>query len=143
MLIEELLNLPNTFIYGSRALGVNSEKSDYDIVMPYSSMPIFLLERLNRGGDFSIERYFNLSPKGKGYFFRYVEISDIVQGAQVLVLTENEDLQIFKKALANLKELPKFAIESKQDRIRLFEDRLLFYGWTKAYTNSNLDEIAY
>lgn len=143
MILEELLSLPNTFIYGSRALEVNSEKSDYDIVMLYSSILNFLLERLNCGGDFSIERYFNLSPKGKGYFFRYVGISDIVQNVQVLVLTENEDLQIFKKALIDLKELPKFAIESKQDRIRLFENRLLFYGWTKPYINNMLDEIAY
>jgi predicted nucleotidyltransferase len=48
--LSELQNLPGAFMIGSRALNVESESSDYDIVIPYSSIPDYLQKRIDYGG---------------------------------------------------------------------------------------------
>ena len=70
MTLQELLTLPQATLIGSRALGVANTNSDYDIVIPLSSIPTMLQERLDAGGDFSIERYFSKIPSlGKRMVF--------------------------------------------------------------------------
>ena len=130
MTLQDLLSLPQAILIGSRALGVAKPNSDYDIVIPLSSIPTMLQERLDTGGDFSIERYFSKIPSlGRGWFFDYVFVSDTKAKVQVIVLENKWDLAHLKYALEDLQKLPKYMLVEKHIRIALFESALVHYGW--------------
>ena len=130
MTLQELLTLPQATLIGSRALGVANHNSDYDIVIPLSSIPTMLQERLDSGGDFSIERYFSKIPSlGRGWFFDYVFVSDTKAKVQVIVLENKWDLAHLKYAMEDLQKLPKYMLVEKHIRIALFESALVHYGW--------------
>ena len=130
MTLQELLALPQATLIGSRALGVANHNSDYDIVIPLSSIPTMLQERLDSGGDFSIERYFSKIPSlGRGWFFDYVFVSDTKAKVQVIVLENKWDLAHLKYAMEDLQKLPKYMLVEKHIRIALFESALVHYGW--------------
>ena len=130
MTLQDLLSLPQAILIGSRALGVAKPNSDYDIVIPLSSIPTMLQERLDSGGDFSIERYFSKIPSlGRGWFFDYVFVSDTKAKVQVIVLENKWDLAHLKYAMEDLQKLPKYMVQNKFLRISLFEAALERYGW--------------
>lgn len=130
MTLQELLTLPQATLIGSRALGVANTNSDYDIVIPLSSIPTMLQERLDSGGDFSIERYFSKIPSlGRGWFFDYVFVSDTKANVQVIVLENELDLEHLQYAMEDLQKLPKYMLVEKHIRIALFESALVHYGW--------------
>lgn len=131
MTLQELLNLPGATLVGSRALGVATEQSDYDIVIPLSSIPKQLQERLDRGGDFSIARYFTRLPSmGRGWFFNHVYVTDCRHPIEVIVLENKDDLVSLQKAIESMQRLPKYMLRRKYVRIALFEDGLVHFGWT-------------
>ena len=130
MTLQELLTLPQATLIGSRALGVANHNSDYDIVIPLSSIPTMLQERLDSGGDFSIERYFSKIPSlGRGWFFDYVFVSSTKVNVQVIVLENELDLEHLQYAMEDLQKLPKYMLVEKHIRIALFESALMHYGW--------------
>lgn len=130
MKLQNLLGLPKATLIGSRALGVANTNSDYDIVIPLSSIPTMLQERLDAGGDFSIERYFSKIPSlGRGWFFDYVFVSDTRAKVQVIVLENELDLEHLQYAIKDLQRLPKYMVVSKYIRVALFESALVHYGW--------------
>ena len=130
MTLQDLLSLPQATLIGSRALGVANHNSDYDIVIPLSSIPTMLQERLADGGDFSIERYFSKIPSlGRGWFFDYVFVSDTKAKVQIIVLENQLDLEHLQYAIEDLQKLPKYMLVDKHIRIALFESALVHYGW--------------
>lgn len=130
MTLQDLLLLPQATLIGSRALGVANTNSDYDIVIPLSSMPTMLQKRLDEGGDFSIERYFSKIPSlGRGWFFDYVFVSDTKAKVQVIVLENKWDLTHLQYAIEDLQKLPKYMVVNKYIRVSLFESALDHYGW--------------
>lgn len=130
MTLQDLLLLPQATLIGSRALGVANTNSDYDIVIPLSSMPTMLQKRLDKGGDFSIERYFSKIPSlGRGWFFDYVFVSDTKAKVQVIVLENKWDLTHLQYAIEDLQKLPKYMVVNKYIRVSLFESALDHYGW--------------
>ena len=143
MTLQYLLDLPQATLIGSRALGVENNSSDYDIVIPLSSIPTMLQERLDAGGDFSIERYFSKIPSlGRGWFFDYVFVSDTKAKVQVIVLENKWDLAHLKYAMEDLQKLPKYMLVEKHIRIALFESALVHYGWITP-TEDTLQDIPY
>ena len=140
MTIQELLTLPQATLIGSRALGVENTSSDYDIVIPLSSIPTMLQERLDAGGDFSIERYFSKIPSlGRGWFFNYVFVSGTKANVQVIVLENELDLEHLQYAMEDLQKLPKYMLVEKHIRIALFESALVHYGWITPIEDPLLD----
>ena len=140
MTLQYLLDLPQATLIGSRALGVAKPNSDYDIVIPLSSIPTMLQERLDSGGDFSIERYFSKIPSlGKGWFFDYVFVSDTKANVQVIVLENELDLEHLQYAMEDLQKLPKYMLVEKHIRIALFESALVHYGWITPIEDPLLD----
>ena len=130
MTLQDLLSLPQAILIGSRALGAAKPNSDYDIVIPLSSIPTMLQERLDAGGDFSIERYFSKIPSlGRGWFFDYVFVSDTKANVQVIVLENELDLEHLQYAMEDLQKLPKYMLVEKHIRIAIFESALVHYGW--------------
>ena len=143
MTLQELLTLPQATLIGSRALGVENHNSDYDIVIPLSSIPTMLQERLDSGGDFSIERYFSKIPSlGKGWFFDYVFVSGTKAKVQVIVLENKWDLLHLRYAIEDLQKLPKYMVVDKYIRVPLFESALVHYGWITP-TEDTLTDIPY
>ena len=140
MTLQYLLDLPQATLIGSRALGVANHNSDYDIVIPLSSIPTMLQERLDSGEDFSIERYFSKIPSlGRGWFFDYVFVSDKKAKVQVIVLENKWDLAHLKYAMEDLQKLPKYMLVEKHIRIALFESALVHYGWITPTEDTLLD----
>ena len=140
MTLQDLLSLPQAILIGSRALGVAKPNSDYDIVIPLSSIPTMLQERLYSGGDFSIERYFSKIPSlGRGWFFDYVFVSGTKAKVQVIVLENKWDLAHLKYAMEDLQKLPKYMLVEKHIRIALFESALVHYGWITPIEDPLLD----
>ena len=130
MTLQDLLSLPQAILIGSRALGAAKPNSDYDIVIPLSSIPTMLQERLDAGGDFSIERYFSKIPSlGRGWFFDYVFVSSTKVNVQVIVLENELDLEHLQYAMEDLQKLPKYMLVEKHIRIAIFESALVYYGW--------------
>ncbi len=143
MTLQELLTLPQATLIGSRALGVANTNSDYDIVIPLSSIPTMLQERLDAGGDFSIERYFSKIPSlGRGWFFDYVFVSGTKAKVQVIVLENKLDLEHLQYAIEDLQKLPKYMVVDKYIRVSLFESALVHYGWITP-TEDTLQDIPY
>lgn len=143
MTLQELLTLPQATLIGSRALEVANTNSDYDIVIPLSSIPTMLQERLDIGGNFSIERYFSKIPSlGRGWFFDYVFVSGTKAKVQVIVLENELDLEHLQYAIEDLQKLPKYMVVDKYIRIALFELALVHYGWITP-TEEKLTDIPY
>ena len=140
MTLQDLLLLPQATLIGSRALGVANTNSDYDIVIPLSSMPTMLQKRLDEGGDFSIERYFSKIPSlGRGWFFDYVFVSDTKAKVQVIVLENKWDLTHLQYAIEDLQKLPKYMVVKKYIRVSLFESALDHYGWITSTEEESTD----
>ena len=140
MTLQDLLSLPQAILIGSRALGVENTSSDYDIVIPLSSIPTMLQERLDSGGDFSIERYFSKIPSlGRGWFFDYVFVSDTKAKVQVIVLENELDLEHLQYAIEDLQKLPKYMVVDKHIRVAIFESALVYYGWITPIEDPLLD----
>ena len=140
MTLQYLLDLPQATLIGSRALEVAKPNSDYDIVIPLSSIPTMLQERLDSGGDFSIERYFSKIPSlGRGWFFNYVFVSGTKANVQVIVLENELDLEHLQYAMEDLQKLPKYMLVEKHIRIALFESALVHYGWITPIEDPLLD----
>ena len=140
MTLQDLLSLPQAILIGSRALGAAKPNSDYDIVIPLSSIPTMLQERLDAGGDFSIERYFSKIPSlGRGWFFDYVFVSGTKVNVQVIVLENELDLEHLQYAMEDLQKLPKYMLVEKHIRIAIFESALVHYGWITPIEDPLLD----
>ena len=140
MTLQDLLSLPQAILIGSRALGAAKPNSDYDIVIPLSSIPTMLQERLDSGGDFSIERYFSKIPSlGRGWFFDYVFVSGTKVNVQVIVFENELDLEHLQYAMEDLQKLPKYMLVEKHIRIALFESALVHYGWITPIKDPLLD----
>jgi len=141
MELQELLDIPHTLI-GSRALGINTEESDYDLVIHINDLPRYLLDRVINI-DLSLARYFNLLPKhGNGHILRGFTGASGNSKVDIIALESQEDINIIKQSLEDLKQCPYYMLKNKQTRINLFETALKNYGFTEP-VQTELDKISY
>ena len=127
-LLASLLNLPDCVMYGSRALGVHTNTSDYDIAVPYSS-----IKHLD-------ERYYLPVVDPRVYFSHYpanyseftrLQDKDGVVLVDILVLSSKQDLHTVKKVMKIMKRIPKFILKRKSIRVYIYSRLLWLHGWKK------------
>lgn len=122
-LVESLRKLESFTLFGSRALGVATEESDYNIAIHISDLPNTFKDALTEGRD--LGRYFSVLPKEGGFKI------NTHKGVDLVVLNSRLDLALFTEAVHRLKDLPKWTLTNKQLRIALFEEQLLHLGFTQ------------
>lgn len=125
-MLKELLETKGV-LFGSRALGVHQDTSDYD----YAILEKDVLENqtLFRGlrlGD--PERYLQNSPETPVAIFFKAKINE-TESSDILVLTDEDDLQVVSDAVSDLQQVPTYMLTEKNNRIRLYQQALRHYGW--------------
>lgn len=118
-IIEELLKLSSSVLIGSRGLNVSETFSDWDIAVLASEIPEGLLNPLKK---LKVEKYFSVLPLGNTQLYRGEKLD-------VLVYKTEEQLKVIKKALDDLRNVPKYLLRNKYVRIILFENALVHYGF--------------
>lgn len=126
-IVEELLKLPSSVLIGSRGLNVSETFSDWDIAVLASEIPEELLKPLKK---LDAERYFNVLPLNNTYLYRG-------ENLDVLVYETEEQLKVIKKALDDLRNVPKYLLKDKYIRVTLFENSLLHYGFVRTGKTTN------
>ena len=133
--IEELLGHPTATMYGSKALHVDSQTSDYDIA--YSKESSYILRLLMSTGLTPTDpsEYFKVGPES-GYcaFFSKVPLIGSVEEpfaryADILVLHTDEDLDCIRSSINDLQSIPSYLLENKRTRIDLYQKALVHRGW--------------
>lgn len=121
---DELKSLPYSVEIGSRAFGVETEKSDFDIAILKEH--IDWIDFIPTG--FNIKNYFHVLPLGNNLFFKKLKADD-GKIIDVIVFEHKEDLETLDIVVKELKKLPKYYIMNKSIRIELFETGLKYYGF--------------
>lgn len=120
-IVEELLKLPSSVLIGSRGLNVSETFSDWDISVLDSEIPEGLLNPLKK---LDIDRYFSVLPLNNTELYRGEKLD-------VLVYKTKDQLKVIKKALDDLKNVPKYLLKDKHVRVTLFENSLVHYGFIR------------
>jgi len=122
-------NNDNVILIGSRAFNANEEFSDFDFVIKESELPLNLLME----DKLKTEDYFNCLPMGNSFLIRKTLLFEetISYDVDLLIYQENDDFDIVKKVITELKQLPLFYLEKKSNRVSLFETGLVKYGFIK------------
>ena len=113
--------------FGSRALGVSTEKSDYDIAITIDQLNTAIDTGLIRKtySSWDIYEYFEVIPRNNdGYLIRQYN-----SNLDILVLPTMGDLLIMKSAMQHLNTLDKELITNKEDRVEQHSNALLERGW--------------
>lgn len=117
--VEELLDCGGVLI-GSRALGVETNGSDYDIAILEELLPIKYKTMPTR----QVEFYFRIAPPEQGLGLIKLD------GLDIIVCPKLQHLLDIKEVFEELKLLPKGYISDKHLRIELFHRGLQLRGWS-------------
>jgi len=125
--LEEILDFEKmvkngdiTFI-GSSALNVENRESDFDICLRIDSLNPFSFNWLN--DNFSllpIEKYFDVVPKEGGFLILKADHSSYNKPIDIIFL-HHADYIAAIRAITTLKSFPKYILEDKDLRVRLYE----------------------
>ena len=119
-MIEELLLLPSAILYGSRALGVHTNDSDYDIAIQVQNLPERFREYLTSGRI--LNYYLNVTPRDGGCkIFRITGYA----GWDLLVFEDVLQYLTFKSAVKAVNNMDLCTQRDKDSRCRLFEEQLI------------------
>ena len=115
--ISDLLDAGGILI-GSRALGVENDDSDWDIVILEKNLPYRFLnhDRYKDPSD-----YLNVFPMGNINLLRLYKLD-------IIIYDEEEDIKAIQDALEYIKGYSKDDLKFKSSRIQLFEAALLHTG---------------
>jgi len=136
MTIYDLLK-DKGIMYGSRALGVHTEESDYDFAILHTDV----LENKElfmdcRFGD--PLKYFQTVPETPFamIYKTKLEVEKEMFRADILVLTDEDDLQVIVDAVSDVCDVPMYMLKDKDLRVRLYQLALENYGWRNASSSS-------
>jgi predicted nucleotidyltransferase len=117
----DLIKNHKGILLGSRAFGVEKEDSDWDVAITAADLPSKYIDEVY----LDIRKYFFVLPLGNSWLIK-------VQNLDILVFEDNVDFCVMLASVNELKSIPKYFLESKNERIRLFEIALRYYGFKNA-----------
>lgn len=129
--ISPILKTPGAVLYGSRALGVNHQKSDYDIALSYEShkhIYSWLLSD-NIPASTNID-YFTSVPEAGYHTFFQLQISGFK--TDIIFVHNDEDLDVIRSSVRDLQSIPAYMLAHKQFRIEAYNRALQHRGWKPA-----------
>ena len=132
MTLEELEQLKDVILIGSRGLNVNGPDADYDFCVKKENLNEELLGIFNSGCNFDIKKYFKYLPLGNAWLMPKISLE--LKGypvADIIVFENDKDFDIIQKVKDELMRLPSYYLEDKKTRVSLFEMGLKHYGFVK------------
>lgn len=126
--VERLLSTEGVVLYGSRALNVNRNSSDYDLAFSYEShRMIYEYLRVNNTPISHSTFYFTSVPEA-GYhtFFQYIGEDTKVD---IIFVHNDEDLDVIRSSIQDLQSIPSYMLYDKHFRIEVYNRALQHRGW--------------
>ena len=134
--ISPILKDPGVVLYGSRALGVDHQKSDYDIALSYESHKHIYswLLSANITVSSNIDYFTSVPEAGYHTFFQH-HASDFK--ADIIFVHNDEDLDVIRSSVRDLQSIPAYMLAHKTFRIEAYNRALQHRGWKPAVLTTN------
>ena len=127
---EKILSTMPCCLYGSRGIGLENA-DDYDIAISIED-PKYLefINYLERVGvkRVDIKNYVNSTPES-GYYGLYRFQGAKEERIDLLVLYLDEDVDVIRSTITDLKRIPSYFLTNKQQRITMYNQGLRYRGW--------------
>ena len=126
--VERLLSTEGVVLYGSRALNVNRNSSDYDLAFSYESHRlIYEYLKVNNTPMSHNTSYFSSVPEA-GYhtFFQYMGEDTKID---IIFVHNDEDLDVIRSSIQDLQSIPSYMLYDKHFRIETYNKALQHRGW--------------
>lgn len=136
--VERLLSTEGVILYGSRALNVNRNSSDYDLAFSYEShRMVYEYLKVNNTPISSSTSYFTSVPEA-GYhtFFQYIGEDTKID---IIFVHNDEDLDVIRSSIQDLQSIPSYMLHDKHFRIEAYNRALQHRGW-KPLVNAQRSE---
>lgn len=136
--VERLLSTEGVVLYGSRALNVNGNSSDYDLAFSYEShRMVYEYLKVNNTPISSSTSYFTSVPEA-GYhtFFQYMGEDTKID---IIFVHNDEDLDVIRSSIQDLQSIPSYMLHDKHFRIEAYNRALQHRGW-KPLVNAQRSE---
>ena len=136
--VERLLSIEGMVLYGSRALNVNGNYSDYDLAFSYEShRRVYEYLKVNNTPISSSTSYFTSVPEA-GYhtFFQYIGKDTKID---IIFVHNDEDLDVIRSSIQDLQSIPSYMLHDKHFRIEAYNRALQHRGW-KPLVNAQRSE---
>ena len=138
--ISQILKDPGAVLYGSRALGVNHQKSDYDIALSYESHKHIYswLVSANITASSNIDYFTSVPEAGYHTFFQH-HSSDFK--ADIIFVHNDEDLDVIRSSVRDLQSIPAYMLAHKTFRIEAYNRALQHRGWKPVSHTENWGRV--
>lgn len=126
--VERLLSTEGMVLYGSRALNVNRNSSDYDLAFSYEShRMVYEYLKVNNTPISNSTSYFTSVPEA-GYhtFFQYMGEDTKID---IIFVHNDEDLDVIRSSIQDLQSIPSYMLHDKHFRIEAYNRALQHRGW--------------
>lgn len=126
--VERLLSTEGMDLYGSRALNVNRNSSDYDLAFSYEAhrMIYEYLKASNIPISHSTS-YFTSVPEAGYHTFFQCMVEDIK--IDIIFVHNDEDLDLIRSSIQDLQSIPSYMLHDKRFRIEAYNRALQHRGW--------------
>jgi hypothetical protein len=115
--VREILGISECVLIGSRALGIQEQFSDYDIVIHESNVP----EKCKKDYElFDLREYFNVIPLGNNYLIR-MHLKEFNIDIDLIIIEDKKNIDIYQKAIDIMKKVPVVILKNKYLRVAMFE----------------------
>lgn len=115
----DLIKNHEGILIGSRALGVDTENSDWDVAILAKNFPI--INRINLA-TVDMENYVSALPLRNSSLYRG-------KGIDILVYDDEEDFHVVKLAINDIEMVPSYLLKNKDARVSMYTKALLHYGF--------------
>ena len=136
--VERLLSTEGVVLYGSRALNVNKNSSDYDLAFSYEShRMVYEYLKVNNTPISSSTSYFTSVPEA-GYhtFFQYMGEDTKID---IIFVHNDEDLDTIRSSIQDLQSIPSYMLHDKHFRVEAY-NRALQHRGCKPLVNAQRSE---
>lgn len=129
--IQRILEVPGGVMFGSRALNIHTGYSDYDIAFSYESHGyIYEYLQVNNVHTIDISSYCESLPEG-GHKALFQYNPGDTDKVDILFVHNDEDLDVIRSSVQDLRNVPAYMLENKKTRIHLYNMALQNRGWKK------------